>query len=89
MGKRAVWKYEVGPLAETEFEIPKDATILRVGNQGGLGCIWMLVDTTQPKVKRKFVSVGTGQKFDNTGLNYIGTWENGPFVWHLFEVMSK
>jgi hypothetical protein len=40
-----------------------------------------------PKAQKKIFTVniyGTGQTFDYTGSQYIGTVQSGTFVWHLF-----
>jgi hypothetical protein len=33
--------------------------------------------------------VGTGESFDETNMTYIGTYQESPFVWHLFEWKDK
>ena len=35
--------------------------------------------------RRGFHLIGTGQKFDDTHLNYVGTVQKPPWVWHIYE----
>lgn len=94
---KKVYKYQLQPGIGTEkIEIPKGAKILSFQGQQiintvtkhafGYLYIWCLVDENQPKETREFVMVGTGFEFDSSKLTYIGTAQEGLYVWHLFEV---
>lgn len=51
-------------------------------------CLWAMSNTDESrKVRRMFRIYGTGRpiKEDPADLNYIGTVQVGPFVWHVFE----
>ena len=81
---KQIWKYKV----ENVIEMPKGAEILSVQIQNGEmfnACIWAKVNSENELEKRKFVIIGTGHSFDDTNMKYIGTYQDGPFVWHLFE----
>ena len=81
---KQIWKYKV----ENIIEMPKGAEILSVQIQNGQmfnACIWVKVNPENELEKRKFVVIGTGHSFDDTNMKYIGTYQDGPFVWHLFE----
>ena len=79
---KQIWKYTV----ENIIEIPKGAEVLTVQMQGPFNpCIWVKVDPENELEKRQFVVIGTGQSFDDTNYEYIGTYQDGPLVWHLFE----
>jgi hypothetical protein len=81
---KQIWKYKV----ENVIEMPLDAEILDVQLQNGQmfnACIWAKVNPENELEKRKFVVIGTGHSFDDTNHKYIGTYQDGPFVWHLFE----
>jgi hypothetical protein len=82
---KQIWKYKV----ENIIEMPKGAEILTVQIQNGQmfnACIWAKVNPENELEKRQFVVIGTGHSFDDTNCEYIGTYQDGPFVWHLFEV---
>ena len=51
-------------------------------------CLWAVVNTEEAKlVRRLFRIYGTGREIKEPleSLNYIGTVQTGPFVWHVFE----
>ncbi len=85
---KQIWKYKV----ENIIEMPKEAEILSVQIQNGQmfnACIWAKVNPENELEKRQFVVIGTGHTFDDTNYEYIGTYQDGPFVWHLFEVKTN
>lgn len=51
-------------------------------------CLWAMSNTDESrKVRRMFRIYGTGKPIeeDPADLDYIGTVQTGPFVWHIFE----
>jgi hypothetical protein len=80
---KQIWKYK---LSESAIEMPIDAEILSVQLQNDVPHIWAMVSPQTELEKRKFAIVGTGQSFDDTNMKYIGTYQDGPFVWHLFGI---
>jgi hypothetical protein len=81
---KQIWKYKV----ENVIEMPKEAEILSVQIQNGQmfnACIWVKVNPENELEKRQFEVIGTGHSFDDSNKEYIGTYQDGPFVWHLFE----
>ena len=80
---KQIWKYK---LSESAIEMPIDAEILSVQLQNDVPHIWAMVSPQNELEKRKFAIVGTGQSFDDTNMKYIGTYQDGPFVWHLFGI---
>lgn len=84
----SIWKFELqtGNETETEIRMPRGAKILTVQYQNGILCIWALVDLTEPPETRLFALYGTGWDFEyDPSMIYIGTVQNPPFVWHIFE----
>jgi len=84
---RQVWKYPLENPVQTDLMVPVGGEFLDVQMQGGIPCIWMLVDPEQKKVERQFLIVGTGHTVDTEGMMYRGTFqmENLGLVFHLFE----
>lgn len=37
---------------------------------------------------RNFIIIGTGQSYTSKSTNYIGTIQDGDFIWHLLEVLK-
>jgi len=83
-----------------EVTLPQGARVLTVGAQTkvtyGLHtkskkttvCLWAMSNTEESKtVRRMFRIYGTGKPIneDPLDLDYIGTVQTGPFVWHVFE----
>lgn len=100
--KRVVWKYELKP-GETELQVPQHGVVMHWGVQhgpmdtvrdGGHVCVWMLVDPTAPKEKRRFFTVGTGNEFEMTeGHVVVGSVQMtstliGELVIHIFEIID-
>ena len=80
---KTIWKYKI----DGSIQMPMDAQILTVQNQNGEEHLWALVNPNNELETRKFLIVGTGQSFDDTDTKYIGTFQQPPFVWHLFELV--
>jgi hypothetical protein len=81
---KQIWKYSLDNI----IEMPKGAEILTVDIQNGQmfnAQMWVKVNTENEMEKRMFEVIGTGQNFDDTNKKYIGTYQDGPFVWHVFE----
>ena len=81
---KQIWKYSL----ENVIEMPKGAEILMIDIQNGQmfnAQMWVKVDTENEMEKRIFEVIGTGQNFDDTNKKYVGTYQEGPFVWHVFE----
>jgi len=54
-------------------------------------CLWAMSRTDEAKkVRRMFRIYGTGKPFKDPldELDYIGTVQTGPFVWHIFEKVA-
>lgn len=86
---KTIYKYEVEMVGQVfSINLPLESKILDVQVQGGTPYLWVLhEDVTQPKSKRHFRIVGTGHGIDPLKkITHIGTFQQPPFVWHLFEV---
>ncbi len=85
---KAIWKYQVQH-RRTELEMPKGAQIIRVAYQPGRGSVcptlWALVSIGAEMETRVFHVHGTGDQFDAANLKYLGSSDDGVFVYHVFE----
>jgi len=85
---RAIWKYEFEITAIVQaYDVPKGSMPVHVEMQGRHLCMWMDVNTAADKDERSFVIIGTGHPVPDDAA-YIGTAQQGEFVWHLFEVIA-
>lgn len=78
-----IYKYPLS-LDETLVEMPVGAKLLDVQTQRDVVYLWALVDPTKETEERTFHIYGTGHGVGDGG-DYIGTAQDGPFVWHVFE----
>ena len=84
---KRIYKYE---LKEGSVEMPIGAKILTIQDQNDRPYIWALVDIAAQCEFRNFTIVGTGYDFPEADdFTYINTIQDGPFVWHIFELIKK
>lgn len=90
---RTIWKFPLGqPGFANSFPMPKGAEILTVQMQGGVPCIWAVVNPAELRDFWETVTfqiIGTGWDFDTRHKRkYVGTVQDGPFVWHVFQLLE-
>lgn len=86
---RTIWKFPFENMGMFGLDMPKGAEILTVQVQGGIPCIWEMVDPGQEKKKRTIVIHGTGHPIQQAEeKKYIGTYQEmqGELIWHVFEL---
>jgi hypothetical protein len=81
---KVIYKYEV----DTIVTMPDKAEILTVQLQNGRPWIWALVDISEQLVERNFNIVGTGWELEEFNSKYIATFQDGSYVWHVFEILD-
>lgn len=80
---KVIWKYKIDM---ESIKVPKNSKVLCVQLQNDLPHVWMLVDTEEKEFdKRQFMVIGTGSFFHNKYMEYVCTYQEGIFVWHVFE----
>lgn len=82
-----IWKYrvDVGTIM-----MPKGAKILTVQMQNDTPHMWAIVNVDAELEERVFEIHGTGHHIRNIDeYEYIGTYIDNPFVWHLFELIKN
>ena len=85
----SIYKYPLSSERCTH-SIPHGARVLSVQTQGEQLCLWALVDTDKVHETRTFRVIGTGWDVAGRFLdNFIGTAQQGPYVWHIFEEKEK
>jgi len=83
---KRIYKYKL----EDSVEMPIGAKILSIQMQNNRPYIWALVDTDAECEFRHFEIIGTGHDFPEAdNFTYINTFQDGPFVWHIFELIKK
>jgi hypothetical protein len=80
-----IWKFPLEIIERQIVTMPLDAKPLTIQVQGGTPTLWARVDDSQQKVQREVIMVGTGWPMkDRNAFDYLGTVQEGPFVWHYF-----
>jgi hypothetical protein len=82
---RAVWKYPVMVADEFTVTMPETHTVVHVALQGAQAQMWVEVDTDSETWPTTFHVEGTGHPIKSDSI-HVGSWIEGPFVWHLYEV---
>lgn len=83
---RAIYKYPLDLVDSQILVLPSSAKPLSVQLQGGLICLWADVPAGQFIVEKEVVIsiVGTGHTIPPGAVNYLGTVQQGQFVWHVY-----
>ena len=86
---RVVYKYPLEKAQLQEVRMPSGAIILCVQIQGPNSvCVWALVDTTHPTIRRRFKICTTGEELaqDVKVMHYVGTIQSpiSGDVFHFF-----
>ncbi len=79
-----IWKFPLLSAAEA-IKIPRGARILDVQLQNDRPCLWALVTPAAELVARAIHICGTGSDLLGGTENYLATFQQGPFVWHVFD----
>ena len=82
---KTIYKY---PLTSRDctLTLPAGAEILTVKLQNDIPTLWAIVDTDEDlNFSRHICIVGTGWGLGDN-MEYITTYLDGPFVWHVFEI---
>jgi hypothetical protein len=85
MAASVIYKYPFEISDEVRLDMPIDAKILCVEVQAGVPMMWALVNPRAVNTTRRFRVIGTGHLFDTSYLVYVTTFQQPPFVWHVFE----
>jgi len=95
-----IYKYPIDISGLQEIELPQGARILAVQVQKHYSIekgltqateepyFWALVNTDEGRtVRRLFRIYGTGREIEERpeDLDYIGSFQRGPFIYHVFE----
>lgn len=83
-----IWKFPISIIDRPRVRMPGGAEIIHVGlDPEGVPCLWALVDSDEKPIIYDFWLCGTGNRIpDNLYANrHVGSFVEGPFVWHVFQ----
>lgn len=85
---RTIYKYPLTSQdSQVDIQMPIGAEILHVDIQNGVPCLWVKVNPRGTPERRRFRIVATGEPFQDDRLKYLKTFQDPPYVWHVFEVL--
>lgn len=70
---------------EFSLDLPSGAHVLTVQKQGDRPMLWASCESDAPREERRFIIAGTGRALPEHVGQYVGTWQDDGYVWHLFE----
>ncbi len=83
-----IYKYTLEIAGIQTLQVPAGARLLTAQMQGDALRLWAIVNPDNPPEHRTFLISGTGNPFPEGTAAYIATVQQGPFVWHIFEVLQ-
>ena len=84
-----IYKYPLRLVHRQTIALPPEGKVLSIQIQNHIPCLWAMLQSETPTRSTDIVIVGTGCAFDNTGLEYIDTFQIGISVWHVFRRASE
>ena len=80
---RTVWKFPLN-FGMTEIEVGADARVVHVGlDPQDAPRVWVEHTHPGPRTTMRLSMVGTGYPVEGT---HVGTFFDGPFVWHVYKL---
>lgn len=89
---KKIHKYEINPQLGGTFslELPSSVELIHVAvdNKTGIPCMWFEFDKADEKNLEtvNFKLIATGEEFDDANLEYMASYQYGPFVWHIYQI---
>jgi len=82
---KVICKYS---LDNESIYVPDNSQVLCVKLQEDVPYVWILEDICDEVNLLQFEIVGTEEEFDDKNKEYVGTYMDGSFVWHVFKVIK-
>jgi hypothetical protein len=80
-----VYKYPIQITDTQTVEMPIGAQLIHVGlDPLGTPCVWAKVRSDSQTEEREIHVYGTGHRMSGQAYNHVGSFCQGPFVWHVF-----
>ena len=79
-----IWKYQLEITDDQYIDMPQGAKPLSVGVQRGVPCLWADVDPDKVLRPMYIKIIGTGNPISKDGTLFIGTFQLGLFVGHVY-----
>lgn len=80
-----VWKFQIQIIDVQSVMMPAHARVLHVGlDPQGQPCLWAEVQSENQPVKFSVHVTGTGHPMPEGDNRHVGSFTQGPFVWHVW-----
>jgi hypothetical protein len=83
---RSIFKYQLH-VGGVTHQIPAASSVRYLGRDpSGEPCAWVELDpdNTTDRVTKEFTVFGTGHLIPDDAGEYVGTFVESPFVWHVY-----
>lgn len=82
---KTIYKYPIEITDSQEVEMPINAEAIHAGlDPQGTPCVWATVDNQNATEAVTVLVVGTGNPIPQRARRHVGSFNQGPFVWHIF-----
>jgi len=81
-----ILKWPLNVTDRQTLKMPVGAKVLTVQMQGGIPCLWAMCESKET-TERTILMYGTGNLMSPLPGAYIGTFQMGALVFHVFESM--
>jgi len=87
---QSIWKFSLNVCGSQSISMPKGAKILTVQQQFDSPVLWAIVDPDQGDFEQREIRIyGTGSHYESIPGEYICTFQQNGFVWHVFEIKEQ
>lgn len=82
---KTIYKYPIEITDYQEIGMPVNAKVIHAGLDGkGTPCVWAMVDNKNATESVPVLVVGTGNPIPQSARRHVSSFNQGPFVWHIF-----
>ena len=82
---KTIYKYPIKITDSQEVEMPVNSEAIHAGlDSQGTPCIWAAVDNQNDVESVTVLVVGTGNPIPDCARWHVGSFNQGPLVWHIF-----
>jgi hypothetical protein len=82
---KTIYKYPIEIKDQQKIQVHLDCKFLYAGlDNNNTPCVWAEVDTESQKFWRVINIFGTGNPMPNPVGQYLNSFNQNPFVWHVY-----
>ena len=82
---KTIYKYPIEITDKQEIQMPFGAEVIHAGlDPQGMPCLWATVESANSPEPVLVGVVGTGNPMPLHAERHVGSFVQGPFMWHVF-----